>query len=40
MSTKIVQNIVAFEVVNKEHKKTGGKSADIEHMHESIQRPE
>ena len=40
MSTKIVKNIVAFEVVNKDDKKPEEKAADIEHMHESVQRPE
>jgi len=40
MSIKIVKNIVAFEVVNKDDKKPEEKAADIEHMHESVQRPE
>jgi len=40
MSTKIVKNIVAFEVVNKDDKKQEDKTTDIEHMHESVQRPE
>ena len=39
MSTKIVKNIVAFEVVKKDDIKEE-KTADIEHMHESVQRPE
>jgi len=40
MSTKIVKNIVAFEVVNKDEKKQEDTTIDIEHMHESVQRPE
>ncbi|MEH6345229.1 MAG: NrdJb [Bermanella sp.] len=39
MSTKIVKNIVAFEVVKKDEIKEE-QTADIEHMHESVQRPE
>ncbi len=39
MSTKIAKNIVAFEVVKKDEIKEE-KAADIEHMHESVQRPE